>query len=130
MTGGCTFKLGGNEYWLVYTADAYFDIKDAYGTDIFELLRAGERPAYETALGCLIILAREGELCRRYMGYAPQEMLTEEDVRRCALPDTVVYIMRTVNEAILAGLRVENAEKKDEPVDVGLAEYEKKTELA
>lgn len=130
MTGGCTFKLGGSEYWLVYTADAYFDINDAYGTDFLEKLRAGTRQAYETAVGCLVILAREGELCRRYMGYDAAPMLTEETVRRCALPDAVVPIKIAVNRAVNAGLRIENAkDTSDEPVDVGLLEYEKKTVL-
>ena len=39
MTGGCKCRLGGREYWLVYTADAYFDIQGAYGTDFLEKLR-------------------------------------------------------------------------------------------
>ena len=60
MTGGCKCRLGGREYWLVYTADAYFDIQGAYGADFFEKLRPGTRDAYEVAFGCLLILAREG----------------------------------------------------------------------
>lgn len=130
MTGGCKCRLGGTEYWLVYTADAYFDIQNAYGADFLEKLRPGTREAYEVAVGCLLILAREGELCRRYMGYDAAEMLTEEDVRRCVLPDSIVKVKTLVNEAVLAGLRVENAAKNaDEPVDLGLLEYEKKTVL-
>lgn len=130
MTGGCKCRLGGREYWLVYTADAYFDIQGAYGTDFLEKLRPGTRDAYEVAVGCLLILAREGELCRRYMGYDAEEMLTEEDIRRCMLPDSIIRVKTLVNEAVLAGLRVENAKADaDEPVDVGLLEYEKKTEL-
>lgn len=130
MTGGCKCRLGGTEYWLVYTADAYFDIQNAYGADFLKKLRPGTREAYEVAVGCLLILAREGELCRRYMGYDAAEMLTEEDVRRCVLPDSIVKVKTLVNEAVLAGLRVENAAKNaDEPVDLGLLEYEKKTVL-
>jgi hypothetical protein len=64
------------------------------------------------------------------MGYDAAEMLTEEDVRRCVLPDSIVKVKTLVNEAVLAGLRVENAAKNaDEPVDLGLLEYEKKTVL-
>lgn len=131
MTGGCKCRLGDREFWLVYTADAYFDIQSAYGSDLIEKLRPGTRDAYEVALGCLLILAREGELCRRYMGYDHEPMMTEEDIRRCILPDSIVRLKTLVNDAILAGLHIENSEGPDnEPVDIGLLEYEKKTELS
>lgn len=129
MTGGCLYKHGGKEYWLVYTADAYFEIKERYGTDPFERLRADDRSGWDCAIGCLLILAREGELCRRYMGYEPLPMLDEETLRRTVLPDGVVNVKNAVAEAIFAGMRIENALKDDSPVDVGLLEFEKKTKV-
>ena len=127
MTGGCLYKHGGKEYWLVYTADAYFEIKERYGTEPFERLRAEDRSGWECALGCLFILAREGELCRRYMGYEPNPMLDEETLRRTILPAGIANEKSAVMQAILSGLRIENGRKEDEPVDIGLLEYEKKT---
>ena len=127
MTGGCLYKHGGKEYWLVYTADAYFEIKERYGTDPFERLRADDRSGWDCAIGCLLILAREGELCRRYMGYDPLPMLDEETIRRTVLPDGVINIKDAVVKAIFAGMRIANGKKEEGPVDVGLAEFEKKT---
>ena len=127
MTGGCLYKHGGKEYWLVYTADAYFEIKELYGTEPFERLRADDRSGYDCAVGCLLILAREGELCRRYMGYEPLPMLDEETIRRTVLPDGVVNVKNAVAEAIFAGMRIANAKQDNQPVDIGLLEFEKKT---
>lgn len=133
MTGGYAYKHGLNEYWLVYTADAYFEIAEKYGADFTEKIRPGSREAYNIAVGCFCILAREGELCRRYMGYDERPIVTEEDVRRTHLPDGVAPLKDAVWKAVLAGLRVEVEEEKKKkpgekkPVDVGLLEFEKKT---
>ena len=127
MTGGCLYKHGGKEYWLVYTADAYFDLNEKYGTELFEKLRAADRSGYDTAVGCLLVLAREGELCRRYMGYGESPMLTEEEIRRTVLPDGISNVKEAVMKALLSGMRVENHRESDEPVDIGLMEFEKKT---
>ena len=127
MTGGCLYKHGGKEYWLVYTADAYFEIKEQYGTEPFDRLRADDRSGWDCAVGCLLILAREGELCRRYMGYEPLPMLDEETIRRTVLPDGVVNVKNAVAEAIFAGMRIANAKQDNQPVDIGLLEFEKKT---
>ena len=53
MTGGCLYKHGGKEYWLVYTADAYFEIKEQYGTEPFDRLRADDRSGWDCAVGCV-----------------------------------------------------------------------------
>ncbi len=124
----CT--VGGKERWLCYTADAYFDICDSIGEDAMIVLGKTDRAAYDAAVRCLVILAREGELVRRYMGYDAQEMLTEDEVRRVILPNDVPDLKRAVCDAIFAGLRIEKETKEEEPVDVGLAEYEKKTGIA
>lgn len=130
MTGGYLYRHGDKEYWLVYTADAYFTLNERYGTDFCDKLRPGTREAYDLAVGCLCVLAEQGELCKRFMGYDPVPFLTENEVRRTVLPDGVTAIKDAVIGAVLAGLRIEveeDGEKKSEPVDIGLLEYEKKT---
>lgn len=129
MKGGCIYTIGGREYWLVCTADAYFDITETYGGDFGDKLLAGGRDGYENALGCLCILAREGELCRRYMGYTAEEMLTRDELRRVILPGDIGKVKNAVLESIRAGLRIDKGEteEKSEPVDIGLIEFEKKT---
>lgn len=127
MTGGCIYTHGGEKYWLVYTADAYFEINEKFGADFTDKLRADNRMAYDTAVGCLSILAREGELARRYMGYEQKPMLTEETIRRTTLPKDIIEVKSSVLDCIIAGLRMEGNGDNSEPVDVGLLEYEKKT---
>lgn len=127
MKGGCIYTHGGREYWLVCTADAYFDIAETYGGDFGEKLLAGGRDGYETALGCLCILAREGELCRRYMGYTAEGFPEMEELRRIILPGDIGKVKTAVLDAVSAGLRMEGTEEETGPVDIGLAEFEKKT---
>nr|DAN90534.1 MAG TPA: hypothetical protein [Caudoviricetes sp.] len=132
MKGGCIYKHGAREYWLVCTADAYFDILDAYGERFAEELLSAGRSGCDCAVGCICILAREGELCRRYMGHTAQEMLTAEELKRTLLPGDIPKIKDAVLCAIKEGLRIEgttDAGPDDAPVDIGLLEYEKKTEI-
>lgn len=129
MTGGCDIKFAGRNYWLIYTADAYFDIREKYGAEVLADLCADTRESYDIAIGCFCILAREGELVKRHLGYAPEEIPTENDIRRYVLPADITRIKRAVNDSFLAGLRIENSRKSEEPVDIGLLEYEKKTEI-
>ncbi len=130
MKGGCIYNHGGREYWLVCTADAYFEIIEAYGGEFTNKLVSGGRESMECALGCLCILAREGELCRRYMGYDHAEMMDKEEIRRVLLPGDLRKVVSAVLDTVSAGMRIEVKEKEEEekgPVDIGLAEYEKKT---
>ena len=128
MKGGCIYYHGGREYWLVCTADAYFEIIETYGEAFATRICAGGRDGLRDALGCLLILAREGELCRRYMGYDPCEMMKEEAVRQFLLPGDIEKIISAVLDTISAGLRIPGKEDEETgPVDVGLAEFEKKT---
>jgi hypothetical protein len=127
MKGGCIYTHGGREYWLVCTADAYFDIVDAFGEGFGDKLLSGGREGFETAIGCLCILAREGELCRRYMGHTPADIPEEAEIRRIILPGDIGKIKGLVIDAVAAGLRMPGAEKEEGPVDLGLAEFEKKT---
>lgn len=127
MVGGYIYRHGGKEHWLVYTADAYYEIRERYGSNPIDGIRTDDRSGYDTAVGCLSILAREGELCKRYMGHEPSPILTEEEIRRTVLPDGIVPVKNAVMNAILSGMRIENARSKDEPIDLGLMEFEKKT---
>lgn len=126
MKGGCIYTHGGREYWLVCTADAYFEIIETYGGDFSEKILVAGRDGFDCAVGCLCILAREGELCRRYMGYESAEMMNGDEIRRCTLPGDIGKLKGAVLDALSAGLRIEGEEEKG-PVDVGLAEFEKKT---
>lgn len=129
MKYGSTYCLNGREYRLLYTADAYFDINEAMGDDFMDKLVSAGRESYETALGCFIILQREGELARRYMGYDAEDIVTEGELRRTILPGDIIGIKNAVLEAIYSGLKIERT-KEDGPIDAGLAEYEKKTQSA
>lgn len=129
MKGGCIYNHGGREYWLVCTADAYFEILETYGGEFGEKLLAGGRSGLDCAIGCLCILAREGELCRRYMGYTAQDMMDADEIRHYLLPADIETMKKAILDAIQAGMRIDKNEEEKGPVDVGLAEYEKKTAI-
>lgn len=129
VTGGYLYRHGESEYWLVYTADAYFTLNNEYGADFFQKIRPTTSEAYEIALGCVCVLAEEGELCRRYMGYDAHDIPTVDELRRTILPDGIAPLKEAVINAVMAGLRIDVPGKagEDDVVDIGLLEYEKKT---
>ena len=130
MTGGCVYRHGESEYWLVYTADAYFELNERYGADFLEEIRPATREAWNIAVGCICVLAREGELCRRFMGLDPTPFLDEETVRRTVLPDGISNVKKAVFDTFICGMHIDVESEGNEPVDIRLMEYEKKTRPA
>ena len=129
MPESCSVVLAGRTFSLLYTADAYFEINEAAGEDFMEKLLSPSRGSYETALSCFVILAREGELTRRYRGFEAEDIADEEELRRTLTPADIPVLKNAVIDAICAGLRVSAGEKRG-PRDIGLENYEKKTARA
>lgn len=127
MPESCIITLGKKTYSLLYTADAYFEINETAGEDFMDKLLSQSRLSWDTAISCFAIMAREGELTRRWRGMAPEELVSEEELRRILMPADIPKIKKAVIEAVCMGLHV-SGENGAGPRDLGLMEYEKKTD--
>ena len=123
------FTFNEHTYALSFTAEALFEFQEKYG-ETTDLL--GETHAMENTVegwkGCCwlgALLARQGELQRRYMGETPQPHLSAEELRRGASPRDMLRLRKAIQEALLQGFSREFDEDADEEVDAVLAEREK-----
>ncbi len=123
------FDFEGSTYALSFTAEALFEFQEKYGdtTDLIGETRAMENTV-EGWKGCCwlgALLARQGELQRRYMGETPQPMLSAEELRRKASPRDMLRLRKAIQEALLLGFSRAVDEDEDEEVDTVLAERER-----
>ena len=122
--------LGGREYYLLFNGEAMFRLQDLYGEKpIFEVLAPNDRAAFGELCKVLAILAEQGELARRQLGYDKGPMLTEEQARALITPAEILALKLEVFKAVALGYGRE-VEDTSGAVDLVLAELEKKEEPA
>lgn len=121
-------NFNGRTSRLSLTAGALYEIYDKYGyTDsIIDALKLDENSAESWNNTCWLyaLLASQGELQRRSLGYDAEPMLAMEAVRRFASPADVPGIKAALQAAIHLGFTrtVEPSEEKE--VDLVLQELE------
>ena len=86
------------------------------------------REAVDSAKISAAILAEQGELCRRSMGYEPEPLCSAEDIGATVAPTDLARLKLAVVSAITLGYGREIRPENDE-VDLGLSELneQKKT---
>lgn len=119
-------NFSGREYFLLFNGAAMLEIDERFGSsvELFELLNQSGRPMFDALCGAAALLAEQGELVRRCMGYDPEEVLSEEKVKTLATPADIMELKRSVVNAIMLGYGRE--EGTDGEVDLGLAELNQK----
>lgn len=122
--------LAGQDYYLTFNGAAMFAFEDAFdgGNGYFEKSSGAGREAFDATCKAVSILAEQGELARRALGYDKGPLLTEERALALATPLDAVMLRRAALEAILAGYGREVESGED--VDVGLMELEQKKQKA
>ena len=134
-----TFK--GREYSLLYNGSAMFEVEARYskprevapGADeaeadtfsIFDLIGERTPDGFKALCSIAAIMAEQGELMRRYMGYDAGAVLTAEELQIFLLPTEHINLYRAVCNAITKGY---GREVEEEEIDLGLIELQKKTE--
>lgn len=118
--------LAGQDYYLVFNGLAMFEVNDRYGgaTKLLDAVDAPGREGFEALCGGLAILAEQGELARRALGYDKGPMLAEEAIRTLATPAEIAPLRTALVTAILSGFGREV--ESDQDVDLGLLELEQK----
>ena len=128
------FSYGGKTLHLYLNGEAMFALdalNDERGEDQPEIVdEALEHNAAGFASLCkvAVILATQGENCRRYLHYSPERVPTEKELLLLLSPMQMIGLRAAVARAINTGYG-EAADDDDGDIDTGLAELEKKTKL-
>lgn len=129
MAKGVTIKIGNTEHWMVYNAEAYFNINVTMGEEIYNQIIESGQKGWDATVKAAAILLEQGELCRRNTGYDPKPFVTEEQLRSYTEIEDIVGIKNKVLDAMLKGSNREVPDESPGEIDVGLQELEKKTKL-
>ena len=118
--------LAGQDYYLVFNGAAMFAFEDAFGgvNAYLEKAAAGSREGFEAVCEAAAILAEQGELARRALGYDKGPIPDKALFLTCATPSDLVSLRQSSLDAILAGFGREVESEED--VDLGLLELERK----
>lgn len=122
-----TIQIGGKERYLAFTGEAMFTVREQYGSAeaLLDATKPDTREGFSTLCAAVAILAEQGELARRYFGYAPDEILTAADVQRVTTPADIIPLKLALPRAITLGYGRE-IEPENNEVDLGLAELNQK----
>lgn len=122
--------LAGRERYLSLTVEALACIEERFGSidALIGLLPDRGREGVAAVCGAAAILAEQGELARRALGYDPVPMADEAAIRTTLSPKEVVELSLAIPAAITLGFGRE-VEPEGNEVDLGLAELnaQKKT---
>ena len=122
--------LAGRERYLCMTVEAMFQIQEIFGgsAELMELVQEHTREGFAAACKAAAILAEQGELVRRSLGYDPEPMVSEEAIAATTAPGDIVALKLAIPRVISLGYGREVEPENDE-IDLSLAELneQKKT---
>lgn len=122
-----TFTFCGTKYGLYLSGAVLFDIEDKYGglEAVFELLRGRSREKLDSLADVIELLSSGFRAARNALGYDPPPVLTAAIVKAAVSVRDIHALQIIVATAINEGMRQEEG---DEDVDLGLLEFQKKTD--
>lgn len=127
------FDLAGRTRHLALTVEAMFQLDEEFGGSqgLADALQAGGRDGFAAACRAAAILAEQGELARRSLGYDPEPIVDADEVKvfmANMMPSDLNELRTAIIAAITLGYGREVEPENDE-VDLGLAELnaQKKT---
>lgn len=122
------YKFNDKTYYLAFTAEALFTVYDKFGytSDILTTTGCLESTAEGWKNCCYLaaLMASQGELQRRRMGYRPADMLDMETLRTGLRPAEVPELRLAVRQALEEGFRRDLAPEEPEEVNLVLASRE------
>lgn len=128
------FTYGGKSLHLYLNGAAMFaiDALDAESPDcspdVIDRLKESTPEGVADLLKVALILAEQGELCRRYLHYSPERIPDTKELLLLLSPAQLSMLRVYVMTAINAGYSQKESGENDD-IDTGLAELEKKTRL-
>ena len=122
--------LAGRERYLALTVEGLFQLEEQFGgvRELLEAMTAPGRESFHAACKAAAILAEQGELARRHLGYEPAPPPSPEAIAAAMDPAGLPDLKTAVSTAVSLGFGRE-IEPEDDEVDLGLAELseQKKT---
>ena len=124
------FNLAGRERYLAYTVEAMFQLEEQFGpvAELVETLQAPGRDGFAAACRAAAILAEQGELARRSLGYDPAPIADTDAIAAALQPENLAALKLAIPAAITLGFGRE-VKPEDDEVDLFMAELnaQKKT---
>lgn len=124
------FNLAGRERYLAYTVEAMFQLEELFGpvAELVETLQAGGRDGFAATCRAAAILAEQGELARRGLGYDPAPIADADAIAAALQPENLAALKLAISAAITLGFGRE-VKPEDDEVDLFMAELnaQKKT---
>lgn len=121
--------LGGKTHYLALTGEALFAIQDKFGSaeTLITDIQPNTRESFVKMCEAIAVLAENGELVRRDLGYTPECIRTTDEFRRLASPPDIISMKQALLQAITLGFGREiEADTENEEVDLALAELNQK----
>lgn len=122
------YKFNDKTYYLAFTAEALFTVYDKFGytSDILTTTGCLESTAEGWKNCCYLaaLMASQGALQRRRMGYRPADMLDMETLRTGLRPAEVPELRLAVRQALEEGFRRDLSPEEPEEVNLVLASRE------
>jgi hypothetical protein len=124
--------LEGVTYYLVLNGEAMFQIRDSFDSTklLLEAMQKDTREGFKATCAAAAILAEQGELVRRRLGYLPGEIPETADFAVLSQPSEITALKNAVIHALTLGYGREIKAPGDAEYDEGLEELnQKKTKL-
>lgn len=126
------FTYGPKTIYLYFNANAMFAVEEMDRDtpegepEVLELMQQVSETGTTLLCKIAVILATQGELCRRYLQYSAARVPTENELLQMLTPVQLLQLRTAVCQAINEGW-AQTESKEDDDIDTGLAELEKKT---
>lgn len=119
--------LAGRECYLAFTGEAMFRIRDEYGgvSAALEAIKPDTREGLAAACKAAALLAEQGELARRHMGYDRGPIVDAEAIEATIQPGEIAALKTAIPAAFTLGFGREVKDENEE-VDVVLLELNQK----
>lgn len=119
--------LSGRTHYLAFTGEALFTIRDNYGgaKALLEAIGPDTKESFQVLCSATALLAEQGELARRAMGYDSQEIVSAATLEHTVMPYDIIGLKEAIPRAISLGFGRE-IEPENNEVDLGLAELNQK----
>lgn len=122
--------LAGRTQHLAFTVEAMFQLEEQFGgiQQMVEAVQDSGREGIAAACRVAAILAEQGELGRRSLGYDPEPIVSADEILASMMPSDMIALKLAIPAAISQGYGREVVLDDDE-IDVGLAKLraQKKT---
>lgn len=123
-------ELAGRTRYLCFTVEGMFQLQDKFGgvLELLEAIQGDTREAFTAATEAAAILAEQGELTRRSLGYEAEPIVDADTLAATTAPSGLPALKLAIPKAIELGYGREIQNENDE-IDLGLAELnrQKKT---